>query len=281
MSGEGAARPEVDWEWTTGWSADEPLTLPDRLLRSADAPWVSWPGTGLEGRDLGLERNSEGRLGAQHVRATGVEEHGGDWHCYDLDLEFLYVVAGMLVLRTRDGTEHPLGPGSSFLHPPFFWHQDVYRSGDLEVVRITSGAQGDRFDGTGVDLPDRADHLPEGRAAAYLHPAMATATVTDQVGDVVWHLGTGPLTGGRVNVQVRSRPDGGAVLDHGAPVGAWMYVVSGVAELAEPAGAHLVVLAGDALSNNVTAAPGWRLLATSSDFASIELRLGSQSARNG
>ena len=266
----------VDWEWATGWPASESLALPDQLLRLKDAPWVAWPGTGLEGRDLGLERLSRGQLGAQHVRATGEEARDGEWHCYDLDLEFLHVLVGTLVLQTRDGTEHPLGPGSSLLHPPFFWHRDIYRSGDLEVVRITSAAQGDRFDGLRADLPPRAATLPNGRAAEYVDPPGVT-TAPHLTGDAVRDLNTGPLTGGRVRVQVRSWAEDGTIRRLDAAVGVWVYVIAGVAELAGPSGARVTLRPGDALSSDAPAGSDWRFLRSSPGFASLELRLGTAS----
>lgn len=206
-----------------GWNAHSGLEFPGSPVAQDDWDWTTWPGSGLEGRDLGLSELTGGRLSGMQVRATGTDARGGDWHCYDLDFEFVYVVAGTLVLETRDGEVHELRSGSSFCHPAFFWHRDVFRAGDLDVVRITSPAVEERFDGLEAALPAA---LPlSGSTAVYTHPPEPGHT-----DPVVRDLGAARQTGGRIQLQV-VRP--GELASRGgeqAPPAQWSFVLDGTAE---------------------------------------------------
>lgn len=206
-----------------GWDRQGTLAFPEVLVARDDEEWVTWPGSGLQGRDLRLSELSGGRLSGMQVRATGADAHGGDWHCYDLDFEFVYVLAGSLVLETRDGEVHELRAGSSFCHPAFFWHRDVFRAGDLDVVRITSPAVEERFDGLEAVLPAA---LPlSGSAAVYTHPPDPRDT-----NPAIRDLGAARQTGGRIQLQV-VRP--GEVASRGGEQvlpAHWSFVLDGTAE---------------------------------------------------
>lgn len=165
---------------------------------SERTPWQAWPGTGLEGRDLGLSALSDGWLSAQHVRATGQDTARGEWHCYDLDVEFLYVLRGRLQLEDVAGHIHTLVAGSAFLQPAFCWHRDVTRTGDFEVVYVTSPSAPTRYDGLAAVLPDVA-YESANRRGTYWHespgahrpgPSPRTEVTVRDVGTVAWPRGT-------------------------------------------------------------------------------------------
>lgn len=155
----------------------------------AGGRWQAWPEAGLEGVDLGLAARTDGALSAQRIRAIGGERGLGEWHCYDLDLEVLLVVGGHLRLENERGEVHSLGPGSVFSQPAFFWHRDLARSSDLDVVYLTSPAQPRLYEGRASALPARAADLPSDRAGRYTHED-----------EGAW----GPAPGPRRTMQVRS-----------------------------------------------------------------------------
>jgi quercetin dioxygenase-like cupin family protein len=167
-------------QWITGWTVDEPAQIGYVSVGKDEGTWESWSAD-LEVRDLGLSGVSDGKIGCQHVRGTGAEAGEGEWHCYDLDFEFFYVLKGSLKLQDQDGEIHEFGPGGAGYQPGLYWHKEIYRSGDLECVRITSPAQGTRIDGRDTPLPERAATLPPDRKGVYTHDS-----------DDSYELGNGP-----------------------------------------------------------------------------------------
>lgn len=256
-------------EWMTAWPREGGIALRPRAVALQDAEWVSWPGTGLEGRDLGLAETSGGVLAGQHVRAAGVPGGEGDWHCYDLDFEFVYILAGSLGLETLDGKQHLLVPGSSFAHTAFLWHRDLHRSADLEVVRLTVPTVEQRFDGLTTVLPARS---AAGTSAAVYRSAEEGST--DLPGDRTGRdLGTADLTGGRIRLQVVDvRED--AMRGSFLPTSPWLYVLSGTADPFSDA-ALAPLRAGDSLSTDTRGGAGRAgRYALSPDFAVLALSTG-------
>ncbi len=259
--------------WLTGWSPEEPLELARQIVRAEPGAWEDWPGTGLAGRDLGLAAASGGRLSAQRVRATGRDVHGGGWHCYDLDFEFLYVVGGALTLESEEGAVHELVAGSTFCHPAFYLHRDVFRSGDLEVVRLTSPADGTRFDEGGSEPPARAAGLRGTRSGVYTHAAGA-AYAAGEPGDglLLRDLGTATPTAGRIGMRLARRaPRRGAAGRQDATLAQWSVILGGERRLLLDGRPAERLGPGDAFSPG--AAPGERHDAgsISDDYVALEL----------
>lgn len=265
-----------DPEWATGWPAHDALELLEICVALDDTEWITWPGTGLQGRDLSLSDRTGGRLSGQHIRATGTEAGQGDWHCYDLDFEFVYVLDGELILENLDGSVHILRPGSSFYHPAFFWHRDLRRSGDLEVIRLTSPAREERFDGMSATLPSRSALLPPARAGVYTHAATLNAPLRRQLhgAQLTRDLGTGVPTDGRIGMQVVRAGSMGGTDMHIATIGQWLYVISGAAEIAGTQGPPVRLAPGHSLSvaTAQSADPVFRFV--TEDFTVLEMRTG-------
>lgn len=262
--------------WVTAWPREGDVHLRAGAVAARDAEWVTWPGTGLAGRDLGLDEASGGLVAGQHVRATGVPAGEGDWHCYDLDFEFVYVLAGSLGLETLDGQTHELEPGSSFAHTAFLWHRDLHRSGDLEAVRLTVPIQEQRFEGRDAVLPARA--APATPSRVYLSGGEGVGSVAG--GWAERDLGTAGLTGGRVRLRVLHLPEHGADTVRPLPAAAWLFVLSGTAGPAD--GAALAPLtAGDSVSTDPRVRPeSAGRYECSSDFAVLALTLGSSTGQD-
>lgn len=262
-------------EWTTGWPAHRALELPDRLIANDASTWVTWPGTGLQGRDLMLSELTAGLLSGQHVRATGTDAGQGEWHCYDADFEFVYLLAGSLVLETSDGATHNLGPGSSFYHPGFFWHRDLHRSGDLEVVRLTSPAVENRFDRLSARLPSRSAMFPATKIALY-HDAL-------EFGNEEPRLATTPLgrrcgthvpTEGRIEMQVVQADGSSQGGSSFAPSGEWLYVLGGAAEVSTKKGQSARLIPGCSLSMATAHGGHPEFHSVTSDFIVLEMCTG-------
>ncbi|WP_375401110.1 hypothetical protein [uncultured Amnibacterium sp.] len=258
----------------TAWPREGGIHLRPGAVALHDAEWVAWPGTGLEGRDLGLAEVSGAVLAGQHVRASGVPGGEGDWHCYDLDFEFVYVLVGSLELETRDGERHLLVAGSSFAHTAFLWHRDLQRSADLEVVRLTVPTAEQRFDGLDAALPARS--TSGAPAAVYSSVAEGSAPAAPEVepDSVTWaerDLGTAGLTEGRIRLQVLEIRDTSV---HRLPASQWLYVLGGTAEPSDDTAVALLT-AGDSLSTDARShADRTGRYEFSPDFAVLTLSTG-------
>lgn len=258
--------------WVTAWPREGGIRLRPGAVAARDAEWVAWPGTGLEGRDLGLAEVSGGVLAGQHVRASGVPGGEGDWHCYDLDFEFVYVLAGSLELETRDGEQHLLVAGSSFAHTAFLWHRDLQRSADLEVVRLTVPTAEQRFEGLDAVLPARSASGSSAAAYSSVGEGSTPLSAAEPV-SAAWaerDLRTGGLSEDRIRLRVLDIRVGG--VDQ-LPASQWLYVLGGTAEpLADTAIAPLA--AGDSLTTEPRSGAGPGLYEFSPDFAVLTLSSG-------
>ena len=167
-------------QWTSGWTVDDPARIGYVSVGKDEGTWTG-RGSGLEVRDLGLGDASDGAIGCQHIRATDSPIDSGDWHCYDLDFEFFYMLAGTMTMENQEGEITEFGPGGAGYHPGLYWHRTHSISADAEIVRITSPARGERFDGRDTPLPERAAALDPSRTAVYSHDV-----------DENYELGAGP-----------------------------------------------------------------------------------------
>ena len=246
------------------------IQLAEYVLPVDDSEWTTWPGTGLRGRDLGLVNASGGQLSGSHVQAMGTEAEHGDWHCYDLDLEFVYVIAGELVLGHSDGTIQSMKPGSSFCHSPYFWHRDVFRSGDLEVVRLISPKDEQRYESPTATLPAHAPHRSGSPAGVYVH-CTPSGPSSSEPRSRVFDLGAAALTDGRFDLQLRqigSRSGGNGAYSTSAH---WTYVVDGSAEIGRGATPSLVSTGYCFASPSVNPRP---LTVRAGGLTILELRTG-------
>lgn len=266
-------RTDDEKPWQMGFVPERSPQAPTTVIRATDAPWVEWPDTGLAGRDLGLEQATGGSVGAQHVRSTGGDVHGGDWHCYDLDWEFLYVLGGALTLESQEGHVHELVAGSAFCHPAFYFHRDIYRSGDLDVVRLTSPVDGRRFEGRQSELPPSA-RAAGMRSALYTHEADSGAYQTDRDDGFDYRdLGITALTAGRLSMRVvrKARPHG-KMPWHGDGSVLWSMVLSGRSRLETEGQEGADLAPNDAFSVGAGARFRHDTDRMSDDYAAIELR---------
>jgi len=88
-------------------------------------------------RDLGIAAATEGRLGAQVIRARGAHDQPGTRHQHQLDLQIVYVVRGWIVFHYEGQGEVRLEAGSCVHQPPGIVHSERGHSEDLEMLEIT------------------------------------------------------------------------------------------------------------------------------------------------
>ena len=111
--------------------------------------------TFFEYRNLGIEAATNGKYGANIIRAVPGVKSEPAWHMHDLDFQMVYVTQGWVVFEyeTSDGgdsRQHTLREGSCVLQPPGIRHREVRHSDDLELIEITSPAE---FETRLVDAP--------------------------------------------------------------------------------------------------------------------------------
>lgn len=81
-------------------------------------------------RDLGVKAATNGR--ARAVLNTAIESllEPTGWHYHTCDFQFIYCIAGTVVLEFEDGTIATFTQGDSFIIPGGFRHNEIYLSED-------------------------------------------------------------------------------------------------------------------------------------------------------
>jgi quercetin dioxygenase-like cupin family protein len=216
-------------QWLGGWTVEQPAQIGYVAVGRDEGTWESFPQAGMESRDLGLSKASGGKISAAHVRntrATGL----GEWHCYDLDFEFFYVLEGSMTLETQEGEIHEFRPGDAGLHRALYFHRSHHLSADLEVVHITAPATGARFDGRDAALPARAQSLPADRTAVYTKEAPENYELGAGPRKFFKYrdLGTRGATDGRIHIHVvRATEPGAGTGWHYHSMAQWFMIVGG------------------------------------------------------
>jgi len=95
----------------------------------------------FEYRQLGIADATQGKFGAQVIRAVPGMESPGEWHSHALAFQMVYVTQGWVVFEYEGEGEHVLRAGSCVLQPPGIKHREVRHSDDLELIEITSPAE--------------------------------------------------------------------------------------------------------------------------------------------
>lgn len=104
----------------------------------------TFEGAGLrpffEYRQLGIDTATDGKFGANVIRAVPGMESPGTWHSHDLEFQMVYVTKGWVVFEYEGQGEHVLRAGSCVLQPAGIVHRELRHSDDLELIEITSPA---------------------------------------------------------------------------------------------------------------------------------------------
>ena len=95
----------------------------------------------FEYRELGIAGATQGKFGANVIRAVPGRHSPGAWHTHDLDFQLVYVTQGWVKFEYEGNGEHILRAGSCVLQPPGIRHREVAHSDDLELIEITGPAE--------------------------------------------------------------------------------------------------------------------------------------------
>ena len=95
----------------------------------------------FEYRPLGLDKLTDGKVGAHVVRARPGMHADAPTHTHALDFQFVYVLKGWAVFEYEGYGQHRLVAGSTVYQPPGIKHKEIAHSDDLELLEITMPAE--------------------------------------------------------------------------------------------------------------------------------------------
>jgi mannose-6-phosphate isomerase-like protein (cupin superfamily) len=94
----------------------------------------------FEYRQLGLDKLTNGRVGALVARARPGQHPDAPRHTHALDFQFIYVLKGWAIFEYEGHGEQKLVVGSTVYQPPGIRHRQIAQSDDFEVLEITMPA---------------------------------------------------------------------------------------------------------------------------------------------
>jgi len=95
----------------------------------------------FEYRSLGLDKLTNGRVGALVARAKPGRHADAPRHTHTLEFQFVYVLKGWAIFEYEGYGEHKLVAGSTVYQPPGIKHKEIAHSDDFEVLEITMPAE--------------------------------------------------------------------------------------------------------------------------------------------
>jgi quercetin dioxygenase-like cupin family protein len=94
----------------------------------------------FEYRDLGIKRATRGKVVAHVIRARAGTAPHGEWHCHDVDVQFVYVLKGWVLFEYEGVGKVMMKAGSCFYQPPLIRHRELKHSKDVQMLEIVSPA---------------------------------------------------------------------------------------------------------------------------------------------
>ena len=91
-------------------------------------------------RPLGLKEQTDGKVGAQVIRARPGQQADASRHTHALEFQFIHVLKGWAIFDHEGYGEHKLVAGSAVYQPPGINHKEIDHSEDFEVLEITMPA---------------------------------------------------------------------------------------------------------------------------------------------
>jgi uncharacterized RmlC-like cupin family protein len=95
----------------------------------------------FEYRPLGLDKLTDGKVGAHVIRARPGLKADARPHVNTLEFQFIYVLKGWAIFDYEGHGEHRLVAGSAVYQPPGIKHKEIAHSDDFEVLEITMPAE--------------------------------------------------------------------------------------------------------------------------------------------
>lgn len=95
----------------------------------------------FEYRPLGIDKLTDGKVGAHVIRAKPGKHADAPRHTHTLSFQFIYVLKGWAIFEYEGYGEHKLVAGSTVYQPPGIRHKEIAHSDDFEVLEITMPAE--------------------------------------------------------------------------------------------------------------------------------------------
>lgn len=233
--------------WITDWDLDNPISITtSNSAPLLGAKWEKGFTPYFERRSLDLDKASDGKFGASHVRAIASE---GEWQADDVDFNHFYVIKGSAQVEFEDGSSHELVSDSSAVVPALYRYRFTKMSEDFEALHFFAPDAYDIIWGKDAELPERVQTLDPNRRPVILHED--EDAWTDGLREFFEYrdLGTLEPTDGRVYVHVIRTTGQPYEAGTGWHYHSWaqcFFVLDGHADLRVETNPRIALSAGDA-----------------------------------
>jgi quercetin dioxygenase-like cupin family protein len=260
--------------WISGWSADDPLYIGYTSAPHDSGTWEQAPHPAVQFRNLGLDAVSGGKMGAQHIRIKGSELPPTDWHCHDVDFQFMYVLSGSATYEDQHGEKHKLAVGDTAYFPGLYWYRTSDASDDFELLEIKGPAAGAMIYGRDSALPERAASLDAGRRGIYTFdsPEAYTKGAGPRKFFLYRDLGTSGPTEGRVHIHVvrATQPEAGTGW-HYHTMSQWFWILGGSSVIRVEDGPQIDLRVGDSMCLGAGPEMRHNVAPLTGDYAVLEM----------
>ena len=237
--------------WMTGWTAGDPVQIGYTDVPADGGTWEKGFRPELEYRDLGLAAVTDAKLGVQHIRVANTSEPvRADWHCHDVDFQWIFILRGQITFEMEDGETVTLRRHDTAYIPPLYWHTQEL-SPDFEAVEITAPGKLETILGRDSDVPARAARLDPARKPVFTYERPESYTLGDGPRKFFEYrdLGTRGATNDRIHVHIvraTGQPGEGTGW-HYHTMAQWFMVIRGTADIRVETGSRRTLQSGDTM----------------------------------
>jgi quercetin dioxygenase-like cupin family protein len=87
-------------------------------------------------RDLGIYDSTDKKVVAHVIKASKGSNAHGDWHCHEVEFQFVFVLKGWAIFEYEGHGTHKLEAGTCVHQAPGIRHREIEHSDDFETLEL-------------------------------------------------------------------------------------------------------------------------------------------------